>query len=209
MQLPSTPFPDRCSTLSIDHLLSLQTSLLDDLFYQKRLVKRLKCRITKLESLLKQSLDDDITPRKPDQSKMKQRPSFPSHPLSTQRGGNKPHKRVVENDWLRSKSRTNKRTSDHPRHQPSEKRWWRRNSPYADLPPQIPSPSPIPDPAPADKLPKSIDPCLSRDFSEEKELIDAHPNPDVDIPDLSRIPDVAESDVCLIQYHIPVAKCST
>ena len=115
-------------------------------------------------------------------------------------------------DSRRSKSKTNKRTHNlQKRHRPTEKRWWRRNSPCPDLPPQNPPSIPFrsPDPASVDKLPNPPTSCLSPVCSEEKELFDGNPIPDVDKQDSSRIPDIAESDVQLIQYHIPVAKCST
>ena len=151
-------------------------------------------------------------PKEPDQSKMKQRqtptqrPSSPPHPLSTQRGGNKAPKCVVKKDPRRTKTRTNKRTPGRQkRYQAAEKRWWRRDSPCPDQPPQNPSPLPDPIPAPVEKLPNPVDPNLSPVCLEEKELLIT----DVDVQDFCIIPDVAEKDICLIQYHIPVAKCST
>ena len=45
----------RCDSLSVSHLLSLQTSLLDDLYYHKRLVRRLQAYIDTLEDQLDQA----------------------------------------------------------------------------------------------------------------------------------------------------------
>ena len=56
----------RCSSLSIYHLLSLQSSLVDDLYYQKRRVRRLQAKVAELERRLKESQTVKLADDHPD-----------------------------------------------------------------------------------------------------------------------------------------------
>ena len=229
----------RCDSLSISHLLSLQTSLLDELFYYKRVVRRQKAYIAELEQQL--GRHHKQAPRQPKNRRPAAR-SIPDRPVSQRQSPEKkghPQDVLAEKMAKRNKGKKgNSRklsSGSHPPH-PSSLRHWRKvsirsppplsNSPVKSAPevkPVNPPPPPVCHPNPFAVLNE-----VEEEDLHQVKLPSLQPDDDVQAPLTNHDKD-DESKTCSSPFYfrpskrsiedfidhteiihtVPVAKCST